>query len=83
MFQRYGHLSFLMLLVGTFFGVFYSGVSLLLLSVQLSESFRLLLFQCATALVIIGAIIGVLGAISLFRSYRDLFEIARQMPKAQ
>ncbi len=82
MLRRYGHLSFLMLAVGTFLGMLYSAVSLLPLFVQFSESSRLLLFQCATASVVVGVIVGVSGTIGLFRSYRALFQLAQQVPQA-
>ena len=81
MLRRYGQSSFLMLAVGTFLGMFYSAVSLLPLVVQFSESSRLLLFQCATASVVVGVIVGVSGTISLFRSYRVLFQLAQQVPQ--
>ena len=81
MLRRTGHMSFLLLLVGSALGVIYTVLSFLPLFVQLSESNRLLIFQCSSISVVVAAIIGVSGTVGLFRSYRNLFQAAQHAPQ--
>lgn len=69
---RYQHRCFLLLLLGSLSGVIYSLVSLLLGFVQFDNHLRLLLFQASSAIVMLGAVFGIWGTVSLFRSYGSL-----------
>lgn len=72
MLRRYRHRCFLLLLLSSIAGINYTVMSLLFRFLPLDVHLQLLLFQISSVLVMLGAIIGLWGTVSLFRSYGSL-----------
>ena len=73
-FRRHGHRSFVFLAASSAIGILYSLLFFPLYLMRLTESTYWTLVLCSTALVLVGAPIGVFGTFLLFRSYAKLAE---------
>ncbi len=80
MLLRFRHISFLLLSLGSALGVGYSLLYIVPFFLQISDSQRLVLFQCQSVAAAVAAIVIVCGTASLFRTYRGLFQATHQAP---
>ena len=76
MLRRYGHRCFLLLLLSSTSGVIYAVLSLLPGFMPLDDSQHLFIFRASSAFVVLGAVLGIWGTVSLFRSYGLLHRAA-------
>src|SRR3546814_18940584 len=74
--RRHGHRSFLLLAIGSVLGILYCLTSFPLYLMHLGEDAFWALTLGSTALVLVGASLGLVGTALLFRSYAKLAERA-------
>lgn len=74
--RRHGHRSFHILAIGSALGILYCLTSFPLYLMRLGEGTFLALTLGSTALVLVGASLGLVGTVLLFRSYGKLAERA-------
>ncbi|MFV3378611.1 hypothetical protein ACNE9Y_31330 [Pseudomonas sp. NY11226] len=74
--RRHGHRSFLLLAIGSALGILYCLTSFPLYLMRLGEDTFWALTFGSTALVLVGATLGLVGTALLFRSYGKLAERA-------
>ena len=74
--RRHRHRSFLLLAIGSVLGILYCLTSFPLYLMHISEDAFCALMLGSTALVLIGAVLGLVGTALLFRSYTKLAQRA-------
>ena len=77
-FRRVGHASFLLFAIGSALCIVYAVFSAVPFYFQITDSQRLLLFQCACAAAVLACVLAVWGMVSLLRSYGRIFQVTGQ-----